>query len=185
MERLTVNVAGLLQEATGSARRLVVDAFYPGWEDVTFVAPVEGVIELVRAGKGIVVRSELATTLELTCCRCLGAYAHELRVSFDEMYYPQFDLATGSPLRLEHDAIDPEFLIENVDRFDLSEAVRQHVAIGQPLMPRCRRDCRGICPECGVDRNATVCNCPVEEALDPRFAPLQEMARHVRHDRPA
>ena len=185
MERLTINVAGLLQEATGSSRRVVVDGFYPGWEDVTPVAPLAGVIELVRAGKGIVVRSDLSITLELTCCRCLGAYDHNLHMRFDEMFFPRFDLATGSPLRLEHDDIDEEYLIENVDRFDLSEAVRQYIEVNQPLMPRCRRECRGLCPGCGVDRNTSVCDCAVEEAVDPRFAPIQEMLERVRHDRPA
>ena len=185
MEGLTVNVAGLLQEATGSSRRVVVDGFYPGWEGVTLVAPLTGSIELVRAGKGIVVRSELSITLELACSRCLGAYAQDLRVRFDEMFYPRIDLATNSPLRLEYDDIDHEFLIENVDRFDLSEAVRQHVEISQPLMPRCRRDCRGICPACGINRNETVCDCAETEAFDPRYAPIQEMLRQTRHDRPA
>ena len=184
MDRLTINVAGLLQEASGTSRRLEIDGFYSGWEEISLVGPVKGVIELCRAGKGIVVRSDLYTTIELTCCRCLETYGQEVHVNFDEIYYPLFDLATGKAMRLEYDDIDSEFLIENVDRFDLGEAVRQHIEISQPLMPRCQSDCLGICPECGADRNSLLCNCD-ESVVDIRMAPIQEMLQQMGQNRSA
>lgn len=184
MDLLTVNVAGLLQESSGTSRRVEVNGFIPGWDGFTFVAPLEGEIELCRAGKGIVVRSSLNATIEQTCCRCLECYDQEVHVSFDEMYYPVFDLATGKAMRLEYDGIDEEFLIENVDQFDLSEAIRQHIEISQPLMPRCQADCLGICPECGADRNSALCNCE-EKVVDIRMAPIREMLRQMGENRSA
>ena len=184
MDRLTINVAGLLQEPSGTARRLEVEGYLPSWEDISLVTPIEGVIELVRAGKGIVVRSNLDTTIELTCCRCLDAFDEDVHVQFDEMYYPQIDLGTGKAMRPEHDEIEAEFIIENVDRFDLSETIRQHVEISRPLMPRCQPSCLGICAECGADRNLARCDC-VADAPDIRMAPIQEMLQQMNQDRPA
>ena len=184
MERLTINVAGLLQEASGTARRLEIDGFNPHWDEIALVTPIAGNLELCRAGKGIVVRSSLVTTLELTCCRCLEPYDQRIPVNFDEVYYPLFDLATGRALRLEYDDIDSEFLIENVDRLDLTEAVRQHIEISQPLMPRCQPDCLGICSECGADRNSLLCNCE-EQAVDIRMAPIQEMLQQLGQNKSA
>lgn len=182
MDRLTLNVAGLLQEASGMTRRLEIDGFFPDWDEISLVTPIRGAIELTRAGKGIVVRSNLSTTVELSCCRCLDAFDDEILVQFEEMYYPVFDLATGQALRLEFDNIDSEFLIENVDQLDLSEAVRQHIEISKPLMPRCQSECLGICPECGADRNSSLCAC-VDETLDVRLAPIQEMLRQMEQKR--
>ncbi len=182
MDRLTLNVAGLLQEASGVSRCLDIDDYFPDWEEISLVAPISGAVELVRAGKGIVVRSNLCTTIELSCCRCLDAFEHEVLVQFEEMYYPKFDLASGQALRLGLENIDSEFLIENVDRLDLSEAVRQHVEISKPLMPRCQPECLGICPECGADRNSSLCAC-VEETIDVRLAPIQEMLQQMEQKR--
>ena len=184
MDRLTLNVAGLLQEASGASRRLEIDGFLPRWEEISLVAPICGAIELVRAGKGIVVKSDLYPTIELSCSRCLEAFDQDVLVQFEEIYYPVFDLATGKALRLEFDDIEPEFLIENVDRLDLSEAVRQHIEISKPLMPRCQPDCLGICPECGADRNHSLCTCE-EETFDVRMAPIREMLQQMGQERPA
>lgn len=182
MDRLTLNVAGLLQEASGALRRLEIDGFFPDWDEISLVAPISGAVELARAGKGIVVRSDLRTTIKLSCCRCLDTFDHKVLVQFEEIYYPVFDLATGQALRLEFDNIDSEFLIENVDQLDLSEAVRQHIEISKPLMPRCQPECLGICPECGADRNSDLCAC-VEETFDVRLAPIQEMLQQMEQKR--
>lgn len=184
MDRLTLNVAGLLQGTSGTSRRVEIDGFLPPWEEIFLAGPIHGVVELVRAGKGIVVKTDLCATVELACCRCLDAFDQEVLVQFEEIYYPVIDLATGKALRLEFDDIDPEFIIENVDRLDLSEAVRQHIEISKPLMPRCQPDCLGICPECGADRNSSLCSC-AEKTLDVRMAPIQEMLRQMGQERPA
>ncbi len=184
MDRLTLNVAGLLQDVSGTLRCHEIEGFLPNWRDISLVTPIEGTIELARAGKGIVVRSDLHATIELLCCRCLDAFDEDVLIQFEEMYYPVFDLATGKAIRLDHDDIDSEFLIESVDRLDLSEAVRQYIEIGQPLMPRCQPDCLGICPECGGDRNNSFCKC-VDETPDVRLAPLQDMLQKMGQERPA
>jgi uncharacterized protein len=181
MDRLSINVAGLLQESTGSSRRFEFDDFLPAWEEISLVTPIGGVVEFCRAGKGIVVRSDLEAIIELTCCRCLEIYDQEVHVCFAEVYYPLYDLATGRSLRLEYDEIESEFLIENVDRLDLTEAVRQHVEVSQPLMPRCEQSCLGICPECGADRNSSMCAC-AEAKFDVRMAPIQEMLQQISQD---
>ena len=35
----------------------------------------------------------------------------------------------------------------------------------------CREDCKGLCPQCGIDRNTDTCNC--EKPIDPRLAALK------------
>lgn len=40
---------------------------------------------------------------------------------------------------------------------DLTDEVRQSIALAQPMKILCRPDCRGLCPACGIDRNQTDC----------------------------
>jgi uncharacterized protein len=40
-----------------------------------------------------------------------------------------------------------------------------------PFAPLCREDCKGLCPQCGIDRNTGTCSC--EPPIDPRLAALK------------
>ena len=55
---------------------------------------------------------------------------------------------------------------------ELGPFVREVLALGLPVQPLCKEDCRGLCPRCGNDRNREACGC---EELKPEspFAALQ------------
>jgi uncharacterized protein len=57
------------------------------------------------------------------------------------------------------------------DSFDSRPLVLEQVALGVPMKPLCREDCRGLCPVCGVDRNESSCDCAAQ-TTDPRWAGL-------------
>jgi len=59
------------------------------------------------------------------------------------------------------------------DLVDLTELVRQHLALAIPISPRCSPTCKGLCPKCGADRNAGGCDCDTEE-VDPRLEGLRQ-----------
>jgi uncharacterized protein len=44
------------------------------------------------------------------------------------------------------------------------------------MKPLCSHDCKGICPKCGIDRNADSCHCDLAER-DPRFDKLKELLK--------
>jgi uncharacterized protein len=54
---------------------------------------------------------------------------------------------------------------------DLEPLIREHFVLAVPYAPLCRDDCKGLCPQCGVDRNVEACAC--EPPPDPRFAALK------------
>ena len=61
------------------------------------------------------------------------------------------------------------YLIEN-DAVDLAPLARDAILLDLPLAPLCREECRGLCPECGIDRNEESCDCSAP--IDPRWATL-------------
>lgn len=50
-------------------------------------------------------------------------------------------------------------LSEQASEINLSEAVREELALAVPSYILCREDCAGLCPGCGADMNAGPCRC--------------------------
>jgi uncharacterized protein len=119
------------------------------------------------------VRGSLEARLGLQCGRCLEPFDLPLHQELDLFYLPHRK-DTGAPEEEEEvELADHEMVVAYYqgDRLDLGETVREQLLLGVPLKRLCREDCRGLCPSCGVNRNATACNCP-EAAGDPRLAVL-------------
>lgn len=47
---------------------------------------------------------------------------------------------------------------------DLTDEVRQSIALAEPMMPLCRPDCKGLCGTCKGNRNEKDCGHPQETA---------------------
>jgi uncharacterized protein len=62
-------------------------------------------------------------------------------------------------------------ILQKSGEVDLRESLRQCAALAYPQVPVCRPDCKGLCPQCGVDRNRANCDCS-EEEVDPRWEGL-------------
>lgn len=59
------------------------------------------------------------------------------------------------------------------EEVDLTPLFRDQVVLAVPFAPLCREDCKGLCPQCGADRNQETCDC--KPPLDPRWAALQNI----------
>jgi len=91
------------------------------------------------------------------CRRCTVPVTGELRIAVSE----RFGDAT-----IAEDDLYP--IID--DTIDLGPLVRDAIVLELPMAPLCREDCRGLCPQCGADRNESECDCVAPR--DPRWANL-------------
>ena len=57
---------------------------------------------------------------------------------------------------------------------DLTPLVYEQVMLALPTRPLCGEECRGLCPQCGINRNSGQCACATE-AGDPRWAALRNL----------
>lgn len=155
------NVSLLLREPVGATRRYGLEA----------EAPIHrGRVVLTRTPGGVLVQADAEVVLEAACSRCLAPFGYGARITFDEIYYQQVDVATGA--RLERPEEEPEaFLIGLHHTIDITEAVRQYSEMAAAMQPLCRPDCPGICPICGQDLGIATCRCD-RSAADPRWAAL-------------
>jgi uncharacterized protein len=137
---------------------------------LTAPATVNGKVRL--AGNEVFVNGHFDTRVQVECDRCLKPI--ELPVSADF----ELDYITGS--EYESSAVaeltEAEMSVAVFDgkAIDVDEIVKEQILLAVPTRMLCREDCKGICPQCGVDRNTGECNCETKE-IDPRWAALKDL----------
>ena len=140
--------------------------------------------------KAFRLRASLEASIELACVRCLDPFSMPLRQELDLLYLPQSANVTKGPAagqehyqHDEHDAEEGRLKEEDLsvgfyrdERIDLGLMVWEQVYLSLPMKPLCRGDCRGLCPVCGTNLNASSCDC-TRETVDPRLASLKALLK--------
>lgn len=132
---------------------------------------VRGCLELANVETGIAVSGRLVVPLKFACARCLGVFERTLEIEVHE------DCALTQIDALESYAVTDDLCqipLLNDEELDLTELVRQMIAMHLPTRALCREDCPGLCPCCGKDLSEGPCDCRKEET-DPRWAGLRNL----------
>jgi uncharacterized protein len=168
---LHFNVAQLLKQTTGARRSYDIDADLSELDDkIVIVAPLRGRVRCMRIGTGILVTGALWTTVRMECTRCLTEFDAPVQMEIEEEFRPTIDVQTGATLAREPDQ-DEATLIDGHHTLDLTEIVRQDMWLSLQVSPLCRSDCKGLCPQCGQNRNQSACDCLVDP-VDARWMAL-------------
>lgn len=141
---------------------------------ITGTVKVSG--RLVRAdGDAYRLSGRLVSAVELSCARCLEAFAADVREPLDLLYLPQSDnVAAGG--ENDHGLGDKELAVSfyRDDEIDLAHMIWEQIVLALPMKPVCKPDCQGLCPDCGVNRNMKSCSC-VRDTVDPRWQLLKSL----------
>lgn len=119
-------------------------------------ADVEADVVLESISGAISVTGSVRAPWVGTCRRCLSTASGDLDIRVRELYTSHGDGDETYPL------VD--------DTVDLEPMVRDAVLLELPLVPLCRVDCRGLCPNCGAALDDGDCGC--QAPPDPRWAAL-------------
>ena len=167
------------------------EKFEPGvidlGSDYRQVSPVEtsGRADLVEEHHGkhkviqdIRIQGRLTTSLESNCARCLDPLTQEVAREFDLLYRPLGADAGRDEISVT-DA-EAEISYYEGEGILLDEVVREQILLAVPLKVTCREDCKGLCPQCGKNRNLEECSCEVTRE-EPRWAALKEIRGKLAH----
>ena len=135
------------------------------------------VIRASRGDRGIDVRGRLDAEVIVTCARCLEEIVVRLEPEFFlTLVHASAEVgrAEGSEVEVTDD--DAALFPVEEGRASLAEIAAEQIYLNLPARSVCRSDCRGLCPECGANRNREVCDCSTE-TVDPRLAPLMKLKR--------
>jgi uncharacterized protein len=159
----TLHVAEVMRRA-GNERDVVItepieslivdDPRFPAEARITATLHLESLTD------GLVVRGEVVVPWSQTCRRCLQPAEGNTVSMVDELY--------------QQVLTDPDAFELHGDTLDLAPMVRDLVLLDTPDGPLCRPECAGLCPQCGVNRNDTPCECTTD-VVDDRWAGLDQL----------
>ena len=124
-----------------------------------------------KFGKDIYVQGHLTIKMIMTCSRCLERFTHTLDSEFEATYAPLEDEISEEEKELEKNDLD--VLLYKGDCVDLREAIRDQIILSIPLKSLCKKNCLGLCSQCGQNLNTIKCDCAVE-SIDPRLEKLKQ-----------
>ena len=110
----------------------------------------------------IVVNASIKTKLQLTCSRCLDTFIYPIDIDIEERFTNDIDLQQDGTMFVEGDSLDITEIIENC------------IISTLPIKRLCKDDCKGLCRECGVNKNVENCSC-LDYDVDIRLAKLREL----------
>jgi uncharacterized protein len=169
---MEVNVSQQLKAPIGNVREYEIDEVSDILGQGTGIR-IQGKVKFTRTNRGILVQGTSHAKIPIECSRCLKTFDYNLSINIEEEYFPVIDVNTGVPVDIPDDP--GSFKIDDHHILDLNEAIRQNALLAIPMKPLCRKDCAGLCPECGKDLNKEQCDCQRHE-IDPRWAKLAELA---------
>jgi uncharacterized protein len=138
---------------------------------------LRAVVRVEPLKNGFRVRGRLTGVLYMPCSRCAEEAELRLDESFEQVpVFRSFENADDG----EEDA--PDFEEERhlrmadgaAPELDLAALCVEEFILALPVKALCRPDCKGLCPECGVNRNVTACACG-ERKGDPRLVVLRNV----------
>lgn len=131
---------------------------------------IAGHLEVDNLDRRFLVRGNLEACGEAECGRCLKEFPLTFSVPV-EIVVLRSAVAAASEEEGEGDNLVIHQLGGEVD---LREALRESVVLAVPQVKICTPDCRGLCPNCGVDWNQESCDCAAADH-DPRWDGLPEV----------
>jgi uncharacterized protein len=119
--------------------------------------------------------------LTVACSRCVDPVKLVLDEKLLVTFMPKHEIPADDDAGAAGGADDEdgaEVADEDIDlfpfdgeRIDLEPLFREQFVLAIPYAPLCTEACKGLCPQCGIDRNTASCTC--EPPLDPRLTPLR------------
>ncbi len=126
-------------------------------DDIAFLSPIAYELTVRRFGGNVRINGPVRAALTLVCDRCLEPFAFSVDTYLDVELAPRQEAPDAHELELSKDEMDLEYY--EGEEIDLDPYVYEEVMLGVPIKALCSGECRGICPQCGQNRNEKECDC--------------------------
>jgi uncharacterized protein len=159
------DVSALTKARLGTSLTLNVDAGPQSLTDLELDF-LRGTVRVVRVQGGLLVQGTVESQLCLECVRCLESFVLPIALELEEVF--RLPGASSGP------TLDVSYVVGDDGWLDLAPLLRELAWVATPMKPLCRSDCKGLCPQCGVDLNLESCTCE-RVRIDPRLAALRDL----------
>lgn len=118
-----------------------------------------------RTPQGLFLQADFLGDIQLECVRCLDLTDHSLRMNYSELF--AFDQRSMS---------ESSLLLPESGYIDLEPLLREYTILEIPISPLCRKNCKGLCLECGENLNNKDCYHHQAES-DTSFSELRSLLK--------
>lgn len=120
-------------------------------------------VTVVTVDGGVFCDMDIAADFQVVCSRCLEEFTYS------------FASGTRKPVFKDDGVCEEDAVyLDKSLCFDVVDEVFTRICFEFPMAPRCREDCKGLCPVCGCNLNEQSCSCDIR-TVDPRLAVLKKL----------
>ncbi|WP_283170582.1 YceD family protein [Curtanaerobium respiraculi] len=145
-------------ESSSFAGQLEPRTIEAGPDTYAFEQPLEWELTISNTGEGLLIDGTVTGTGATRCGRCLADMHVDIEGRIEGYYLLP---GAGDPENMD----DDEFArLPESNKIDLEPHIIAAVLVDVPLVPLCREDCKGLCPDCGANLNDETCDCASKRA---------------------
>lgn len=122
--------------------------------------------EYFSAGEKISIRAEVNATAISRCAKCLEPVQMDLTAKMEAVFARELD------------PDDPDLYAYESSKVDLTDAVRDALLLELPYRFLCSEDCKGLCPNCGINLNLGTCTCQEGAEVTNPFSALKAIVQN-------
>ena len=132
-------------------------------------------LELYSDDKHAFAVGEFKGHVTVACSRCVAPVNLPIQETLHVTFMPSSEIPEDDESEdgAEVATDDLDVFPYNGEIIDLEPLLREQFVLVVPYAPLCAEDCKGLCPQCGIDRNTGTCAC--EPPIDPRLAALKAL----------
>lgn len=164
---LKFHVGALLHKPPGSKGEFEITESLPFHEgdELKLTKPVTGHVKFLKLPHEINVQIvNLRTVVESHCSHCLVPFQYFLDIPLVSREFiidlPGRDLGEDEVI---------SYVNKKTNEIELEDMVREELLLHFPAIPLCSEGCKGLCDQCGANRNEKTCSCVHAEARNTPF----------------
>ncbi len=163
---MQIDVSKLLQSKVGDTSSYKLSEKVENFDkEIKLISPISGEVKLLRTDEGILAQGNIETTLELKCSRCLEMFKKKIKIDFEQEYVPSWEKNSDE---IREEERQEGFIIDESNKIDILETVRQDILINMPMELVCKSSCRSLCDQCGQNLNIKKCKCKKVKSISER-----------------
>ena len=119
---------------------------------------------------GVLIRGSVTGKASVSCTRCAEDSVVVVNQQVDT-YEPFPTDDADEALEVDGELLREAPTGQGIE-MNLAALAWEELLLALPMKPLCDPACKGLCPQCGINRNLASCSCG-DDAGDPRMAPLR------------
>ena len=102
----------------------------------------------------------IKATTKYECVRCLCNNLKDVTLPI-KLWLSAKEILTGD------DDQDMVHFPKDIDHIDMIDTIADIIRLAEPMNPNCNDNCKGICPNCGINLNQSSCDCKLDSHDSP------------------